>query len=327
MAIYVELLTIDRPSGAAVPSDVVLAGIPEKDGCPVLTRLSAFLVDEGTRPLLEHVCRDKRGQPVALPMLASTEASAISLSSSESESESESESAVGTVTLRIKEWLGTGRSTARNPVWDVVGYGQDSEAGVVRARVPDKLKAGIYELSWLVQDSNDTAVFVDRGILSVERSLFKTTTAEIYNNLGPPTLQELRMLIMDSSSNENLLIDEVEFTDDQILFAMVEPVRTWNETPPPIRTFTTRNFPFRGMWAKGVAAQLHRMVANHYRRNMMTHTAAGVALNDKDKEREYLAESQRLWQEYMDWLYAKKVSINIRSFSGNSRSDYSGRGF
>jgi hypothetical protein len=56
---------------------------------------------------------------------------------------------------------------------------------------------------------------------------------------------------MDTATDNTLLLD-VEFNDDQILMAMTEPVRLWNETPPPIRTYSTTTFPFRGAWMIGV---------------------------------------------------------------------------
>jgi hypothetical protein len=38
------------------------------------------------------------------------------------------------------------------------------------------------------------------------------------------------------------------------------------------------------------------MAANHYRRNRLAHSAGGVTIDDKNKEREYMAEGQRLWR-------------------------------
>lgn len=131
------------------------------------------------------------------------------------------------------------------------------------------------------------------------------------------------MRLMDSSRNENLLLDDVEFKDEQILMALWEPIRLWNESPPPIKRFTTRDFPFRGAWIQGVLAQLHLMMANHFRRNTFRGAAGGTS--DKDKEREYMGEGTRLWEEYRAWLFNKKVEINLKSFAGISLSAYSGR--
>ncbi len=295
---------------------LVKAGIPEMDDCKVLTRLKAFVVDQGVCATLEHTFRDKTGNPRDL-------SSWLDSGTSESGSSSSSVPPAGTVKVRVKEWLGSGPSSCRNPVWDVYGDAQNASGGVVRATLEPAIveQAGIYELNWAVMDENGRPVVIDRGLLSVEKSMFPVELVHIYKNLGPPTLQEVRMRLMDSSKNENLLLDDVEFKDEQILMAMWEPIRAWNESPPPIETYTTRNFPFRGAWISGVLGQLHLVAANHYRRNVFRGAAGGTS--DKDKEKEYLAEGQRLWQEYLAWMLNKKVEINLKKFAGQSRSQYS----
>jgi len=301
---------------------IVRAGIPEMDDCKVLTRLKAFIVDQGVAATLEHTFRDRKGSPVDLEDWLSTP-------TSQSASESLSaESPAGLVKLRVKEFLGVGLSDQSNPVWEVDGEGFDPAKGKVRATLEDSMveRPGIYEMSWAIvrNDSDKRPVVVDRGLLSVEKSLFPKDIVNAYKNLGPPTLQEIRMRIMDSSAAENqYLLDDVEFSDDQIMLAITEPVREWNETPPPIRPhYTTRTFPFRGAWIKGVMGQLHLIAAAHYRRNRYAHQAGGTGNDDKNREKEYLVEGQRLWGEYLAWLTNKKIEINLRGFAGSFGSDY-----
>lgn len=297
---------------------LVRAGIPEMDDCKILTRLKAFLVDQGVTATIEHVFRDKQGRPADLSQY-------LSAVTSESGSASSSSSPAGTIKVRIKEWLGQGESSTRNPIWDIYGDAVDPSKGIVRFELEEAVveHAGIYELNFAVMNESGKPVAIDRGILSVEKSMFAVDLDLARKDLGPPTIQEVRMRLMDSSRNENLLLDDTEFKDEQILMAMWEPIRLWNETPPPIERFTTRTFPFRGAWIQGVLAQLHLMMANHFRRNVFRQATGGT--NDKDKEREYMAEGQRLWQEYQAWLLNKKVEINLKKFAGNARSQYSSR--
>lgn len=297
---------------------LVRAGIPEMDDCKILTRLKAFLVDQGVCATIEHVFRDRVGRPADLSAwLASTTSESGSTSTSTAPP-------AGTCKVRVKEWMGKGCSPANNPIWDVYGDAVTPSTGVLRFELEEEIveHAGIYELNFAVLNETGKPVAIDRGILSVEKSMFATDLLIARKDLGPPTIQEVRMRLMDSSRNENLLLDDVEFKDEQILAAMWEPVRLWNETPPPIKTFTTRTFPFRGAWISGVLAQLHLTAANHYRRNTFRGAAGGTS--DKDKEREYMAEGQRLWAEYTAWLLNKKVEINLKSFAGHASSPYSG---
>lgn len=291
---------------------VVTAGIPDIDNCPILTRLKAFIVDQGVVATLEHTFRDKIGNPADL--------------SEYFPSESSDSSAAYGVTLRTKEWLGEGICTTKNPVWEVSAEIVDASAGLVRATLDAETvaQAGIYECNWAVVDSEDAPHVVDRGILSIERSLFGDLRT-VKKGLGPPTLQELRMRLMDSSASENLLLQDTEFKDEQLLLAMFEPVRAWNESLPPLRTFTTRDFPFRGAWIMGVQAQLYMTAAGNYRRNRLKHIAGGVAVDDLNKEQEYMAEGVRLWNDYKDWMGNKKVSINMRLVTGSVQSAYYSR--
>lgn len=295
---------------------IIQPGMPNIDDCPILTRLKAFVVDQGVCGTLRHTFRDRKGLPVDLSAYFGES------ESSESSSNSNSISAdSGTIQLKLKEWLGCGSSSASNPIWTVDGAIVDAGAGLMEATLDEAIvkKAGIYELNWAVL-VDDSPIAVDRGVLSVERSMFITDLSVLYKNLGPPTLQEVRMLMMDSYSSENQFLDDVEFKDEQVLLAMVKPVEAWNEALPPIRTYTTRDFPFRGAWAQGILGQLHMMAAANYRRNF----TQGVN-PDKDKERQYMAEGQRLWQEYLTWMQHKKISINARLFAGNVQSAYAAR--
>lgn len=300
---------------------LVRAGIPEMDDCKILTRLKAFLVDQGVVATLEHTFRDKKGNPRDLSdWLAS--------SSSESGSASSSVAPAGVVKCRIKAWLGTGPSPRTDPIWDVYGDAYDAQKGVVRATLESDIveHPGIYEMTWAVVNDRGIPVVVDRGLLSVEKSMFPVLLSNLHKDLGPPSIQEVRMRLMDSSKNENLLLDDIEFKDEQILLAMAEPVRFWNETPPPIRPlYTTRNFPFRGAWITGVLGQLHLTMANHFRRNVFQGAAGGTS--DKAKEREYMGEGMRLWEEYKSWVHNKKVEINLKGFVGHVSSQYATGGW
>jgi hypothetical protein len=193
----------------------------------------------------------------------------------------------------------------------------------MRATLPASLteRAGIYELHWAVM-RDGRAVGVSQAMLSVERSLFPSRRRTLREPGGSLTLGEIRLAIMDDPAS-NLLLDDVEFTDAQILQAIAAPVRKWNEEPPPIRRFSTRDFPFRGAWLVGVRGELHEMAATGYRRNFLPATAGGVSVPDKGKEREYLAEAARLKDEYFAWLQRKKYEINIKLVYSDVPSVYS----
>ncbi len=302
--------------------EVVTAGMPSKDGCPVLTRLNAFVVSQGTKVQLEYVWRDRNGSPKDL-------SDYLPPPTSDSDSDSDSDNVVdgfGKISVRIREFLGTGPSSSSDPLWEIQGEAVDAVAGVIRVTIDKTLtcRPGIYEVNWGVKDADGDLVLSARSLMSIERSLFADRNTERRGD-GPPTLQEIRMLMMDSAPSENLLLADVEFGDEQICLAMTRPVQKWNESPPPIKTFTTRTFPFRGAWVDGIMAELYKMAAAHYRRNQLASSAAGVQTDIKNKEREYMAAAKELEEKYDAWLINKKVECNMKLFQGLSLSTYSTR--
>lgn len=329
MPIIVERIESGVRSVGRELSLIVRAGLPVLDGCTVLTRLKAFVTDQGVRSVLEHVFRDRSGNALDLSSYLSGAVLSLPVSfgsiSSVGSASSAGAAPLGSAALRVRDVLGHGANPTTDPILELVVNGYVPSEGIIRsAQLPQTLvdRAGVYQLSWAIKDDAGRVVAINDGLLSIERSAFPTDEQALMDNLGPPTINEIRMTLMDSSAAENVLLDAVEFSDEQVLDAIKAPVETWNETPPPIEVYTTRNFPYRRQWKEGIIARLLMTAAHNYRRNRLSHQAGGVTVDDKNKEREYLADGSRLWGEYKDWLLAKKVSENARNFAGGFGSSY-----
>ena len=298
--------------------DIVRAGVPEEDGCPILTRLKSFVVSEGQQCTLEHQFRDRQGR--VLDLGAPTASDSASSSGSDS---GEPVASSGDVLLRIKEFSGR-RSDSRSGLHCVEGTVHDANDGAVRAELPKAVidHAGLYWLSW-GYSRGGKLLAVNDGLLSVERSLFGLHTKPGDTTLGPPTIQEIRMQMMDSSGAENLLLDEVEFGDDEIALAIQKPVQYFNEVPPPLGfEYTTKDFPFRSHWLDAVAGYLHQFAANHYRRNRLATQSGGITVDDKNKEQSYLQASRLYLEQWYEFVRAKKIELNARQFVGVTGSPY-----
>lgn len=296
-------------------SGVVRAGVPTVDDCPVLTRMRAFIVDQGVESTLEHVILNRAGNPVNLtPLFGGADSS---ISDSEQ---------TGKIVLRVKEALGRGANPSRNPIWEVDGVCYEPQTGTVRADIDDKIvaKAGVYQLSWGVQNLAGKYVLVNNSILSVERSLF-ADIEELEKDHGPLTIQALRVYLRDSHPNENMRLDNVEFGDEEILNAILRPVEYYNEQPPPIGKFTTRDFPSRYEWSQATISVLYEMAANWYRRNKQMIQAGGMADDDLNRDQAYDAKAAKLWESFKDWVIRDKVMRNARLVAGSIGSVYGGR--
>lgn len=140
---------------------------------------------------------------------------------------------------------------------------------------------------------------------------------------APITIPEVRMDIMDTCPDANYLLDDLEFTDGEIIHAMRKAVDTFNEALPPIGGYTYDSFPFRALWFKGTNAYLLKMIAHKYRRNQLDYLAGGVSIRDQAKSAEYYSTAKQEEAEFLESVRQRKVAINIGlGFGSVGRSPY-----
>lgn len=284
---------------------VIKEELPTLEDCPILDRMKAFEISQGTNPTIEHIFRDKNGKPLDLSELLG-----------DSDSASTSDTPKGSVLARAREYLGTGLDGVSDTIWDYEVTSPMPGGGIVRAEIDDDLthEAGIYELNWALKNPAGKILQIDRSILSVERSLF-APVEQLARRLGPPTLMEIRMSIRDSTTT-NLLTEELEFGAEEIMQCIYRPISEWNSTPPLVSKYTTKTFPHREYWLKAISGYLHQTAAAFYRRNTQTYTGGGLTKSDLDREKEYTAVAQMLIMEWREWMLGFKRTQNARGFIG-----------
>lgn len=121
---------------------------------------------------------------------------------------------------------------------------------------------------------------------------------------------DVRIWLRDNDPEANLLLDDFEFSPEEIRTAMTLAVDHWNEQPPFIRNYDYDRFPFRSQLLKGAAANLLFTAAHGFRRNSLNMQAGGLSGDDQAKFQQYDQAGDRLWQEYHDWCLRSKRSIN-----------------
>lgn len=133
------------------------------------------------------------------------------------------------------------------------------------------------------------------------------------------TIAEVRLMIRDKCSEDNFLLDSVEFSDTEISWAIAHPVEYWNEIPPPLTpVYTTKNFPYRYNWSSGIIGELLGLAALNYERNRLQYSAANLAVDDKDKANFYTQASRQYLQAYQTWVLQKKKSLNLAQMYGTT---------
>lgn len=278
------------------------------EGCPVLTKVRHIVVPKGVCPTIEWPLRATNGKAVNLSVCFAPDAP----------EESESSTSVS-VSLSVAVAEGTTFAVRarfadcdnRGTIYERPGAVQDAASGKVRFTLPEEIfdEAGIYVMSVAIvavaEDGTETPVFVERGLLSVEDSLWGNTT----NRNAPPTLADIRMHLRDTHV-ENDFLQDVEFDADELVSALVQPIRYWNEVPPPIACFTCRTFPFRYHWMRATVSELLKTAAHHYMRNNINVDHGGVSGNFKERYQEYLAVAKMYEDEWKTFVDEKKVEIN-----------------
>jgi hypothetical protein len=186
----------------------------------------------------------------------------------------------------------------------------------------DTATPGIYfgELSLEQADLADPVLHSNIFYVIIQRGL----QATLAGAGGPPSLAEIRLFLRDNSGAENYLLDNVKFDDAEIAFAITRPIDYWNEVSPPLPVAaTTSNFPFRYHWLMGTTAMLFRIAAEQYRANELSYSAAGVSVDDQNKEPNYQRAADAAWKEWTEFVRSKKISMNVAACYGEVSSPYS----
>lgn len=290
------------------------------DGCPLLTKTRIVSATKGVCSTVEWEVRNAAGVAMNLgDWLCADSDGDGTVDPSETDPGSVPYPLCGQVVARFAD------AVCPTLIYQSVGYSPDPVAGIVKFDLPtDMLNLpGIYQMEVGISKQTDTDVYkymyIDKGILSVERSLFGSTDPQ--DLIGPPTIKEIRIALRDSVTENNLL-DDVEFDDTEIIQALARPIRQWNETPPPIAYFDGRTFPFYENWLKATIGILMKSAAYWYERNRMAATHGGVSVDDRNKMQPYMLMAQELTQGWEKFIQAKKVSINAANAFGFVSSPY-----
>lgn len=135
---------------------------------------------------------------------------------------------------------------------------------------------------------------------------------------GSISIAELRMMVRDKCAMDNFLLDNVEFTDTEIAWAIRRPIDLWNDHPPQISRYTPATFPYRYYWLNAAVGELLMMVGANNQRNHLSYAAANLAVNDKDGGEVYMAAGQAMKQEYFQWMLREKKRINMEQMYGTT---------
>ena len=134
---------------------------------------------------------------------------------------------------------------------------------------------------------------------------------------------DVRMAIMDTTPNANELLEDLEFSDVQILHAVQRCIREFNELPPAISVYyDATSFPWIEHLLKGVVGFLMQEKAYQFTRNRMNYSASGFTVDRSDKGPMYAQLAQAARLEWKQFISTKKSELNAMECFGTVAIPY-----
>ena len=129
------------------------------------------------------------------------------------------------------------------------------------------------------------------------------------------TVENIRMWIFDRSASDNELLDDLEFTDEEIVNAMQHAAREYNSIFPRTICVDPSRLPDKtNMFFEATAEALYKMRLHSLRRNNFEYKGGNVSVNDVAPRikgfQDAIAEMSQWRQEAHD----QKTYRNLRGF-------------
>lgn len=142
------------------------------------------------------------------------------------------------------------------------------------------------------------------------------------------TTDEIRMFLRDYALGHlpggqgNILLDTIQFTEDELNFALKMTISAFNVITP-ISSFQAENFPNEYLLLLGVCRFLMMSESFHQLRNQVAAQDGDIAPSGiYEKSQAYLALAQALQTEYQELARALKNQLNMEGAYGFLGSGY-----
>jgi hypothetical protein len=295
---------------ACAGQTVFAAPVSSIHGRPVLSRMRCVRLQQGQKGTIAWTISDNTGRAVDLSGCVSGSSASVAADDDMR------------VILRLQENLGVG---GQQGIQTFTATIVDPAIGAVEIAVPKTATKlpGAYFGQLVVQQANGAGGYDDLFSNVFYVYIDRTNGGDQGCGGGPPSIMEIRLHLRDSGGADNFLLDNLKFDDAEMAMAVSRPIAYWNEIPPPLcQTYTTQNFPFRYHWLEGICGQLFGIAAEQYRSNQLSYTAAGVSIDDQNKEANYERAAAARTQIWKDFVRAKKASLNLQEGFGDVGSPY-----
>jgi|694.fasta_scaffold00026_30 hypothetical protein len=148
------------------------------------------------------------------------------------------------------------------------------------------------------------------GKLIYQTPRYLEITPKISSINRPVTVAEIRMALRDYPES-NTLLNDVEFSDNEIAFCITRPIDAWNSMSPDVGQYDIHNFPWRRAHINATIGELMKIASYHYFRNQLPYSSGGLSVDDKNKGATYLQMAEQELAKFQMFCQEKKFEINI----------------
>lgn len=148
------------------------------------------------------------------------------------------------------------------------------------------------------------------GKLIYQSPRYLEITPTVISVNRPVTVAEIRMAMRDFPEY-NTLLNDVEFSDNEIAYCITKPVELWNSLPPDVGQYDIHDFPWRQMHINATIGELMRIGALHYFRNQLPYSSGGLSVDDKHKGETYMQLAENELSKFKMFVQEKKFEMNI----------------
>lgn len=126
----------------------------------------------------------------------------------------------------------------------------------------------------------------------------------------PITIAEVRFALRDHPE-ANTLLNDVEFSDNEIAHCITKPIDKWNSMLPDVGQYDVHNFPWRYPHLNATIGELMRIGAFHYFRNQLPYSSGGLSVDDKNKGNVYMQLAQQEEAKFQAFCQERKFEANV----------------
>ena len=179
-----------------------------------------------------------------------------------------------------------------------------SDYGEIEVYIPAGImsKPGLHLASIQVYNLDAKLIYQSPRYLEIAANTVSIST--------PITTSEIRFALRDYPEL-NSLLNDVEFSDNEIAYCITKPVHIWNSMLPDVGQYDLNTFPWREAHLNATIGELLKISAHNYLRNQLPYSSGGLSVDDKNKGPAYMQLAEQEAAKFKMFCAERKFEANV----------------